>query len=113
MSYLIRRIAFLTACLVCPLTLIHAQSPPTTLISINRTGNNGSNQGVFSELSISANGRYVAFVSPSTNLTVNDTNDTTDVFVRDRQTGQTILVSVNAAGTGPADRGARAPVMTP
>ena len=50
---------------------------------------------------VSANGRYVAFVSLATNLVPNDTNNTNDVFVRDRQTGQTILVSVNAAGTGP------------
>jgi len=46
MLNLIRRIAFLTAYLICPLTLIQAQSPPTTLISINRFGTGGSNQGI-------------------------------------------------------------------
>ena len=109
---LISRIALITACLVYPLT-INAQSPPTTLVSVNRFGNNGSNQGINSEFSISANGRFIAFSSPSTNLVLNDTNNANDIFVRDRLTGQTILVSVNADGTGPGDQAARAPVITP
>ena len=62
---------------------------------------------------MSANGRYVAFVSEATDLAANDNNNGSDVFVRDRQTGQTILVSVNAAGTGPADGFSRAPTITP
>jgi RHS repeat-associated protein len=45
-------------------------------------------------------GRYVAFVSSETDLVagVNDTNGTSDVFLRDMQTGMTKLVSRNAAG---------------
>ncbi|HZT21345.1 MAG TPA: hypothetical protein VFB55_00390, partial [Verrucomicrobiae bacterium] len=41
-------------------------------------------------------GRYVAFVSPSSNLTPNDTNGIPDVFVRDMQSNTTVLVSVGA-----------------
>jgi len=94
--------------------VVHAQSPPTGLVSINRFGNGSGNQPVFNNaLSISANGRYVAFVSEATNLAANDNNDAIDVFVRDRLTGQTILVSVNAAGTGTADGFSRAPTITP
>jgi Tol biopolymer transport system component len=48
--------------------------------------------------SISADGRYVAFVSDATNLVANDTNGSTDVFVHDRQTGTTTRVSVDSAG---------------
>lgn len=38
-------------------------------------------------ISISADGRYVAFVSDAVNLTDGDTNGKIDVFVKDRQTG--------------------------
>jgi len=47
---------------------------------------------------ISADGRYVAFASNASNLVPNDTNDNSDVFVRDRSTGETTLVSVNSSG---------------
>ncbi len=48
--------------------------------------------------SISADGRYVAFASWATNLVPNDTNGVHDIFVHDRQTGQTTRVSVDSAG---------------
>jgi len=48
--------------------------------------------------SISADGRYVAFTSQATNLVADDTNGEVDVFVRDRETRTTRLVSV--AGNG-------------
>jgi hypothetical protein len=55
---------------------------------------------------ISGNGRYVAFNSVATNLVPNDTNGGRDVFVYDRQTGQTVRVSVATAGTqGSGDSG--------
>src|SRR5687767_4290196 len=38
--------------------------------------------------SISANGRYVAFISGADNLVENDTNKVTDAFVHDRKTGR-------------------------
>ena len=47
---------------------------------------------------ISADGRFVAFVSFATNLVPGDTNDATDVFVRDRQTGTTRRVSLGPGG---------------
>jgi Tol biopolymer transport system component len=43
---------------------------------------------------ISADGRFVAFDSVAANLVPSDTNGTADVFVRDRETGRTELVSV-------------------
>jgi Tol biopolymer transport system component len=48
--------------------------------------------------SISADGRYVAFVSFATNITAGDLNTKADVFVRDRVAGTTELVSVSSAG---------------
>jgi hypothetical protein len=49
---------------------------------------------------ISADGRYVAFPSCASNLVAGDTNDQPDVFVHDRQTGQTERVSVSSEGNG-------------
>ena len=39
---------------------------------------------VFSDTALSADGRFVAFVSDASNLLSGDTNDFRDVFVRDR-----------------------------
>jgi Tol biopolymer transport system component len=48
---------------------------------------------------ISADGRYVTFASPATNLVAGDTNGTTDVFRRDLTSGVTVRVSTGS-GTG-------------
>ena len=47
---------------------------------------------------ISADGRFVAFESASSTLVPGDTNDRSDVFVRDRVTGVTERVSVDSSG---------------
>lgn len=47
---------------------------------------------------VNADGRYVAFMSQSTNLVAGDTNGRADVYVRDRLTGTTERVSVSSAG---------------
>ncbi len=47
---------------------------------------------------ISADGRYVAFASLASNLVADDTNCAKDVFLRDTQTGQTLLLSRTVAG---------------
>ncbi len=47
---------------------------------------------------ISADGRYVAFLSAATNLVPGDTNGIVDVFVRDRVDGATERVSVASDG---------------
>ncbi len=62
--------------------------------------------------SVSADGRFVVFVSLADNLTANDTNDYQDVFVRDLQTGTNILVSVNSSGGGSANGFSTSPVMS-
>src|SRR5437867_4406185 len=48
---------------------------------------------------LSADGRFVAFVSFATNLVAGDTNGATDVFVHDRQAGTTERVSVASGGS--------------
>jgi Tol biopolymer transport system component len=70
------------------------------------------------EVSMSPDGRFVAFSSNATNLVPHDTNGHTDVFVRDRALGQTQRVSVatgGAQGTPPplwACIGAWAPAIS-
>ena len=51
---------------------------------------------------VSADGRYVAFVSFADNLSDSDGDGTEDVFVRDMQTSETILVSRQSAADGGA-----------
>lgn len=48
---------------------------------------------------ISREARFVAFTSDAPGLVTNDDNGITDVFVKDRATGETKLLSVNTAGT--------------
>jgi hypothetical protein len=48
---------------------------------------------------LSADGRFVAFVTTATNLAGDDTNLTYDVFVKDLQTGAVIRASTDASGT--------------
>lgn len=48
---------------------------------------------------ISGDGRYVAFSSMASNLVPNDGNRSFDVYVRDRKSGQTHLVSMNLNGS--------------
>ncbi len=69
----------------------------TTRVSVSSEGlqADAGSYGV----SISADGRYVAFGSNATNLVPEDTNNVMDIFVHDRQTGQTRRVSVTADGT--------------
>jgi len=55
------------------------------------------------EPAISADGRYVAFSSDATNLVANDTNDATDIFVRDVVAGTTQRVSVTSSGAQVGD----------
>lgn len=47
---------------------------------------------------LSGNGRYVAFASSDASLVAGDTNNTSDVFIRDRLTGAAERVSVDSTG---------------
>ena len=73
------------------------QTGQTTKVSVASDGTEGDNAS--SSPSISADGRFVAFWSKASNLVSNGTNDRVDVFVHDRQTGQTTRVSTASDGT--------------
>jgi Tol biopolymer transport system component len=68
----------------------------TTRVSVGSTGEQGDGSSWYP--SMSADGRYVAFMSTATNLVTGDTNDEGDVFVHDRATGETTRVSVDWQG---------------
>nr|HID13858.1 hypothetical protein [Anaerolineae bacterium] len=61
---------------------------------------------------ISADGRFVAFSSYATNLVTGDTNNWVDVFVHDRQTGDTVRVSVASDGTQGQYGGSNYPALS-
>jgi Tol biopolymer transport system component len=72
------------------------QTGQTTRVSLS-SGGVQTNAGSYNP-SISADGRYVAFRSEASNLVVGDTNLAPDIFVHDRQTGQTSRVSMSSGG---------------
>ena len=72
------------------------QSGTTERVSVDSAGAEAI--GESERPSISADGRFVAFASLAPNLVLGDSNGTWDVFVRDRLTGTTERVSVDASG---------------
>jgi len=73
------------------------QSGRTQRVSVSTKGAQAKTYASLSS-SISADGRYVAFVSLAANLVTGDTNNFWDVFVHDRQSGETSRVSVASSG---------------
>jgi Tol biopolymer transport system component len=70
----------------------------TTRVSVGTGGTEGNGRA-HAIPAISADGGHVAFTSEATNLVAGDTNDATDIFVHDRDTGSTTRVSVGTDGT--------------
>ena len=72
------------------------QSGQTTRISVGSGGTQADGGSFYP--AISADGRFIAFMSDATNLVSGDTNGLTDIFLYDRQTGTTTRVSVSSNG---------------
>jgi Tol biopolymer transport system component len=76
----------------------------TTRVSVDSAGNQANRDSSdfpiisLDSPSMSADGRYVAFSSFSSNLVPEDTNARRDIFVRDTLTNTTTRVSVDSAG---------------
>ncbi|MCL5057355.1 MAG: chitobiase/beta-hexosaminidase C-terminal domain-containing protein [Actinobacteria bacterium] len=85
--------------------------------SVERVNLNGSggqtSYGHSKEPSLSAGGRYVAFVSSASNLIQGDTNEADDIFVRDRQAGTTVRVNVTKEGQQSSSAISDEPCITP
>ncbi len=71
----------------------------TERLSVSTGGAQGNGYCGLYGISISPDGRYVAFESEASNLVPGDTNGTADIFVRDRLNGVTERVSVATGGT--------------
>ncbi|HET9521741.1 MAG TPA: choice-of-anchor D domain-containing protein [Candidatus Limnocylindrales bacterium] len=79
-----------------------AAPPPGTssLVSLDRAG--GRANAASAQASISASGRYIAFVSIASDLVRGDTNQAVDVFVRDRRNpAKTIRLPLPGGGFVP------------
>ena len=76
--------------------VLERQTGTVARVSIDSNGNEGN--GISTEPSVSADGRYVVFYSLADNLVPNDTNAAPDVFVVERQTGTVVRISVDSDG---------------
>ena len=92
-------------------TDIWRQSAAGALERVSLTTAGSATNGASFAPSISADGRYVAFGSLATNLTLNDSNDFPDIFRRDMLTGAVLLVSANPDGL-PANSLSFAPTIS-
>ena len=72
----------------------------TERVSLANNGAEANNDSGYccESVSISGDGRYVAFESYASNLVAGDTNFALDIFVRDRTAGATAQVNVNSDG---------------
>jgi hypothetical protein len=70
----------------------------TQRVSVMTGGGQANGGSVQYTISISPDGRYVAFESTATDLVPGDTNGTYDIFVRDRVAGTTERVSISSGG---------------
>src|SRR3954454_9613909 len=67
-------------------------------VSTGGLGGNGDSGNSVGDLTVSTSGRYVAFDGYADDLVASDKNNTLDVFVRDMQTGTTVLGDVDSNG---------------
>jgi Tol biopolymer transport system component len=70
----------------------------TTLVSVNMTGT-GPGNGDSIPTALSTNGQFALFESAASDLVPGDTNNATDIFLRDLVHGTNQLVSVNTNGS--------------
>jgi Tol biopolymer transport system component len=99
----------LTAAGLLAATPAAAGATVTERVSVDSAGAQATGSSLGS--AVSADGRYVAFLSDAPNLVAGDFNATFDIFVHDRQTDATERVSVNSAG-GEADAGSFTPAIS-
>jgi Tol biopolymer transport system component len=80
------------------------------LASVSRTGALGTGDSVTPQMS--PDGRFVVFASKASDLVENDTNAVSDIFVRDRLLGTTLLASASIHGGGSGNSGSTQPLMS-
>jgi len=83
----------------------------TVLLSVNLAGTGGGN-GDSLPVGLSTSGRYAVFESSASDLVAGDTNEASDVCVRDLEDGTTVLVSLSTNGDA-GDGESRSATTTP
>ncbi|HEX2623506.1 MAG TPA: hypothetical protein VHL11_25270, partial [Phototrophicaceae bacterium] len=68
-------------------------------VNLSSSGAQSNAEDPASGIAINDDGKFVAFDSRGSNLVNTDTNNSPDVFVRDRSSGKTIRMSVSTAGS--------------
>ncbi len=81
-------------------------SGTTTRVSVDSSGAQATG-GDSDRPAISSDGRYVVFSSKATNLVAGDSNGVEDIFLHDRDTGETTRVSVASDGTAANNESSR------
>lgn len=101
---------FLLAALAAPATTELSAAGLTARVSVGPDDSPANDFSAFPD--ISADGRFVAFQSHATNLVSDDNNSAPDVFVYDRDTSETTLISVGFGGV-PANSRSGDPALSP
>ncbi len=83
----------------------------TVRVSLATNGAEGNLDTVNDSIGISNDARYVAFTSRATNLVAGDTNNASDVFLRDNVDRTLTLISISFAG-GPANGASGTPSVS-
>ncbi len=84
----------------------------TIRVSVATDGTQTDNGTQVFALSISSDGKYIAFASLATTLIADDTNQVWDIFVHDRDKGETTRVSISSDGLQ-ADAGSYGVAISP
>jgi Tol biopolymer transport system component len=85
-------------------------SEVTRQVSVDAAGHGGNE--LSRDAAISADGRFVAFVSGASNLVPDDTNNAADVFVRDLRNGTTERVNLSDQGQSRGTNAAFGPAIS-
>lgn len=88
-------------------TDIFARAPGGPIVRVSVGLGGAEPNAASTDADVSADGRYVAFVSSASNLVEDDTNNAPDIFVRDLRSGQVRILT--ADGDGPSG----APAISP
>jgi Tol biopolymer transport system component len=91
-----RAVALLSISLIVAVALAGPALAAATTRRVSVRSNENQGNGASTEPVVSRDGRYVVFSSDATNLVIGDTNEASDVFVRDRSLGTTKRVSVRS-----------------
>ncbi|MGD9697267.1 MAG: hypothetical protein AB7V42_16590 [Thermoleophilia bacterium] len=102
-----RRGALAAAAAAGAVLALPAAAAPGDIELVSRATAGAPGDAASQQPSVSADGRFVAFSSDATNLTAEDDHTVTDVFVRDRQTGATELISRASGVAGAPAAGER------